>query len=142
MHRRSYRERHPPQRFITIPPLCQSKCYRPWAVVPMTRSVQDQVDALKRTLVYIAGVSSSFSRGGWILAGRALKPIDDITRRARQITAHDLSHDQRIRDDEVGRMASTFDDLIARLEEVLERQNASPLMHPTRVAHAAIGYAS
>jgi len=64
------------------------------------------------------------SAGGVFLAGRALSPIDRLTRVARQITAEDLSQrlDLRLPDDEVGRLARTFDDMIARLDEAFRRQ--------------------
>ena len=64
------------------------------------------------------------SAGGVFLAGRALAPIDSLTRVARQITAEDLSQrlDMRLPDDEVGRLARTFNDMIARLDESFSRQ--------------------
>jgi heavy metal sensor kinase len=62
--------------------------------------------------------------GGVFLAGRALSPIDRLTRVARRISAEDLSQrlDMRLPDDEVGRLASTFDEMIARLDEAFRRQ--------------------
>jgi heavy metal sensor kinase len=64
------------------------------------------------------------SAGGVFLAGRALKPIGDLTQVARQITAEDLSKrlDMKLPDDEVGRLAQTFNDMIARLDEAFRRQ--------------------
>ena len=62
--------------------------------------------------------------GGAFLAGRALAPIDKITSLARRISAEHL--DQRLNlplpDDEVGRLARTFDDMIARLDDAFRRQ--------------------
>ena len=62
--------------------------------------------------------------GGVFLAGRALSPIDDITKTVRQISAEDLG--QRLNlslpDDEVGRLARTFDEMTARLEIAFRRQ--------------------
>ena len=58
------------------------------------------------------------------LAGRALSPIDNITRAARRISAEEL--DQRLNlelpDDEVGRLARTFDEMITRLDDAFRRQ--------------------
>ena len=64
------------------------------------------------------------SAGGVFLAGRALAPIDGLTRVARQITAEDLTKrlDTRLPDDEVGRLARTFNEMIARLDESFRRQ--------------------
>ncbi|MGB0910779.1 MAG: heavy metal sensor histidine kinase [Nitrospirales bacterium] len=56
--------------------------------------------------------------GGWFLAGRALKPVNVITRAAQRIADGDFT--QRITSprssDEIGRLASVFNHMIARLE--------------------------
>jgi signal transduction histidine kinase len=56
--------------------------------------------------------------GSYLLARSALAPVEAITQSARQITGSDLS--QRVpvknRRDELGRLAMTFNDLLARLE--------------------------
>lgn len=56
--------------------------------------------------------------GGWFLAARSLKPVDDISRAARAITAQNL--DRRIHytgvDDELGRLVATFNEMISRLQ--------------------------
>ncbi len=62
--------------------------------------------------------------GGFFMAGRALHPIDRMTRTAQTITASDLS--QRIEyegaADEVGRLAQTFDTMLDRLQTAFERE--------------------
>ena len=62
--------------------------------------------------------------GGAFLAGRALRPIDRITRTARLIGAGDLHERLGLppRDDEVGRLASTFDAMLDRLEGTFQQQ--------------------
>lgn len=62
--------------------------------------------------------------GGLFLAGRALGPIDRITRAAEQFGAEDLSRrlGARESDDEVSRLAATFDRMLDRLERAFERQ--------------------
>ena len=64
------------------------------------------------------------SAGGVFLAGRALSPIDRLTGVARRITAEDLHQriDLELPDDEIGRLARTFNDMIARLDESFQRQ--------------------
>lgn len=61
--------------------------------------------------------------GGYFLAVRSLKPVDAITAAARAITAHNL--DQRIQhsgvDDELGRLVSTFNEMITRLKYSFEQ---------------------
>ncbi len=57
--------------------------------------------------------------GGWFLAHRTLKPVDTITKTAREISAQNLN--QRLPtqtvDDELGRLTATFNDMIGRLQE-------------------------
>jgi heavy metal sensor kinase len=62
--------------------------------------------------------------GGYVLAARALAPVDKITRTARRISAEDLSArlNLSVADDEVGRLADTFDSMLSRLEEGFERE--------------------
>src|SRR5205823_3904232 len=57
--------------------------------------------------------------GGYFLARRALTPVDQLRRRTREITADRL--DRRLPvpnpDDELGRLAQTVNEMIARLEQ-------------------------
>jgi heavy metal sensor kinase len=64
------------------------------------------------------------SGGGLFLANRALAPIDRITRTAQRISAETLGgrNDLHGSNDEVGRLAWTFDAMLARLEAAFERQ--------------------
>jgi heavy metal sensor kinase len=62
--------------------------------------------------------------GGIFLSSRALRPIDQVTRTAQAINTTDLH--QRLNyvgpDDEVGRLAKTFDGMLDRLQEGFERE--------------------
>jgi len=62
--------------------------------------------------------------GGVFLAGRALAPIDRITRTARAIGAGNLAGRLGLvpRADEVGRLAATFDQMLDRLERAFAQQ--------------------
>ena len=64
------------------------------------------------------------SAGGLFLAGRALDPIDRITRAAAAIGADDLSRRLNFHGshDEVGRLAATFDRMLERLDRAFRRQ--------------------
>ncbi len=61
--------------------------------------------------------------GGWWVAGRALNPIDRITRTAAGIEERDLSRriDLQLPDDEVGRLADTFNAMLDRHRERLQQ---------------------
>ncbi len=61
--------------------------------------------------------------GGYFLAGRVLAPIQAITAKAREITAERLSERLPVRnaDDELGRLATVVNDLLARLDDSFQR---------------------
>lgn len=87
------------------------------------------IQEVELRLIWLLGLGIPFtlvaaSVGGWFLAGRALNPIDRITRAAQQISADDLHQrlDLKLPNDEVGRLAITFDEMLARLEDGFERQ--------------------
>lgn len=61
---------------------------------------------------------------GWVMSGRVLRPIEEITQVARDIQASDLS--RRIEwqgpDDELTRLAATFDSMLERLDQAFSSQ--------------------
>jgi signal transduction histidine kinase len=61
---------------------------------------------------------------GWVIAGRALRPVDRISEVAREIQATNLSRRIAFRgpDDELKRLADTFDDMLSRLEAAFASQ--------------------
>ena len=102
---------------------------------------EDDVADILGALMLIMGVAYPVTLlvailGGVFLAGRALSPVDHITRLARRISADHL--DQRLNlqlpDDEVGRLARTFDEMIARLDDAfrLQRQFTADASHELR----------
>lgn len=97
-------------------------------VLEVGQSREEVVEALDAltTIILLATPLTliAASLGGWFLARRALAPIDDMTRLARHISAEDLSArlDMQLPDDELGRLARTFDDMIARLDAAFRRQ--------------------
>ena len=61
---------------------------------------------------------------GWFVSGRMLRPIGQITDTVRRIQATDLTRriDLGGPDDELRRLADTFDDMLSRLDEAFEGQ--------------------
>jgi len=61
---------------------------------------------------------------GWLVAGRLLRPLREITETARRISAHDLHRRLAAtgRDDELKALADTLDALFARLEAAFAAQ--------------------
>ncbi len=78
------------------------------------------------TLLAIAGPVALLlgSYGGLLLANQALNPVDRLTRAAEEIEAGDLSKRVQVppKMDELGRLAATFNRMIARLQAAFERQ--------------------
>ena len=61
---------------------------------------------------------------GWLVAGRALRPLRTITNTAREISASNLHRrlDLEGPDDEIKQLGNTFDELLGRLEASFEAQ--------------------
>ncbi|MGH9099861.1 MAG: sensor histidine kinase, partial [Acidimicrobiales bacterium] len=61
---------------------------------------------------------------GWLVAGRALRPLRVITSKAQEISSASLHERIALRgpDDEMKRLGDTFDDLLARLERAFDAQ--------------------
>ena len=74
--------------------------------------------------------------GGLFIAKRALTPIIQITKTAKQIGQHDLSKRIHLHGpkDEVGMLAETFDEMLDRLEESFSRlsQFSADIAHELR----------
>jgi heavy metal sensor kinase len=88
----------------------------------------------------IAVVVAGF--GGYALARRALMPIERMTDRAQHITAERLAERLPVHnpDDEMGRLASVFNETLGRLEESFEqmRRFTADVSHELRTPLTAI----
>lgn len=81
---------------------------------------------MRRILVAAAGLATVISLlGGWWLTGQAVGPVAEVTRVARRIAATGR-FEQRLAvppsRDELGQLASTFNEMLARLEATFLRQ--------------------
>lgn len=98
-------------------------------VVKALDDVNSSLDTLRRLLV-VGGILAVLftSLGGWLIAGQGLEPITSVTRTARAIAinAHGAGLGRRVGysgpRDEVGELASTFDDMLAAVERVARAQ--------------------
>ncbi len=96
----------------------QDRTMKVYVAYPISE-INEVLSNLFFIFIYLIPVAIVISiGGGWFLATRSLKPVDDIARTARAITAHNL--DQRIQftgmDDELGRLVATFNEMISRLQ--------------------------
>ena len=112
-------------RVLTSPVVADGETVGAVEVGLSREEVQDTLNELLVIIGFAYPVALAVAGlGGAFLAGRALSPIDRLTRVARRISAEDLSQrlNMRLPDDEVGRLANTFDEMIARLDESFRRQ--------------------
>ena len=105
----------------------------------MRRTLRDLMITLVLSLplaVAAAGI------GGYSLARRALVPVDRIVERARTITAERLSNRLPVANpnDELGRLASAFNEMLGRLESSFEqmRRFTADASHELRTPLTAI----
>lgn len=112
-------------------------------VATSLEELADTLDALRAILGLAVPILVALAAaGGYVLAARALAPIDRITRTARRISGEDLSARIRLpaREDEVGRLAATFDEMLERLEASFrrERRFTADASHELRTPLGAI----
>jgi heavy metal sensor kinase len=97
-------------------------------IVQVAQSMEEIYETLRRLLeaLLVGGVSMVMvgAIGGYFLVTRVLAPIDHITRTAHRISAEDLSARLNLpaTDDEVGRLVTTFDEMLARLDHSFQRE--------------------
>jgi heavy metal sensor kinase len=90
----------------------------------LTSGITDVLATFRYVLI-IAGLSVVVLAGigGLFLASRVLKPVERITKTAQEIGESDLSRRINVNsDDELGKLASTLNSMIERLEEAFNRQ--------------------
>jgi signal transduction histidine kinase len=101
---------------------------------------------LQYSLITLAAVIALAAILGWIAAGRALRPVQQITTAARAASEHNLSARVAPRGprDELRELAETFDEMLGRLQAAFEGQqrfiaNAShELRTPLAVMRATV----
>ncbi len=112
----------------------------PGEVIAVGHSMARDFAELRRTAWTLAGVGAGVLllglAGGWLLTGRAIQPIRDISNTAAKISAGDLS--QRINaadaQSELGELATVLNSTFARLEAAFaqQRQFTSDAAHELR----------
>ncbi|MDQ6857539.1 MAG: ATP-binding protein [Chloroflexota bacterium] len=88
------------------------------------------IDAAARQLVAVLGLALPVAVGlaavgGYFLADRALRPMEQLRQAADEYSAHDLTRrlaPGRMRDDELGRLAHTLDAMLDRVAAAVEQQ--------------------
>ncbi len=108
----------------------------------LTSEIQDMLSIFRVVIIYSAlAIVLLAGVGGMFLANRTLQPVDHITDIAREIGEGDLSRRINVQsEDELGRLASTLNGMIARLEEAFQKQRqfAADASHELRTPLAII----
>ena len=92
------------------------------------RSMAPDLAAMRRFALWLVAIGTSVLllglAGGWWLASRAIRPIEDISATALKIAAGDLSHRINVADteSELGRLAGVLNSTFARLEAAFAHQ--------------------
>lgn len=85
----------------------------------------EELEALRAILLYVVPIAlGAAGLGGWFLAHRSLSPVAAMAGRAARIGVEDLTARLPVANpaDELGRLAATFNQLLARLEASLSQQ--------------------
>jgi signal transduction histidine kinase len=111
-----------PYRAVTATTTVRGRPYRVTAAVPMA-SADDTMRRFQWLLAgLLPGVWLVAAAAGFALSRRALAPVDRMTREVQALTVKHL--DRRVAlpagDDEVTRLAATFNDMLARLESAVD----------------------
>jgi heavy metal sensor kinase len=115
-------------------------------VIQVARSEAAMRSELRQlVLIFVLGLPVAIAvagLGGYTLARRALRPVERMSERARSITAERLSDRLPVDnpDDEMGRLATVFNETLGRLERSFEqmRQFTADVSHELRTPLTSI----
>ena len=108
-------------RRVTIPPGVEYVIVVGSSLEP----TDEELESLRGILAYLVPLSLVVAGiGGWFLAGRSLSPVVAMADRARKIGVESLNARLPVANprDELGLLAGTFNELLARLETSVEQQ--------------------
>jgi signal transduction histidine kinase len=93
-------------------------------------------ELLKWSVVGLVGLTVASAALGWVMAGRALRPVHEITEAARRASERHLGERINLRgpEDELKELADTFDAMLERLDQafIAQRQFVANASHELR----------
>ncbi len=116
----------PRLRMITLPVMEKGKVA---SIIQVGTSLEDFDDSMRRLLIILViGTLTAVGATlmiGYYMAKKALKPVDKIRKAAVKISSRNLEEyiDIGARNDELGKLAETFNAMISRLRDAFQRIN-------------------
>jgi signal transduction histidine kinase len=113
---------------LQLTPTAKEKCAAVAAQAARSGAQAQRASTLEWMLIYslsaLAGVALLAAAAGWLLAGRILRPVHQLTAAARAANEHHLTGrlDLDGPRDELRELADTFDDMLARLDAAFAAQ--------------------
>lgn len=108
-----------PVRLLTVPVLREGRRVEIIQVSAPLARLRDALSGFLTTLLALVPVAVALAAaGGFVVARRALRPVRDMSRTAREITAEDLGRrlTRRGAEDEIDHLADTLNTMLAGLE--------------------------
>lgn len=132
-----------PVRMFTMPIVRNDRVVDIVQVGMSVRRAEGLLDRYLHTLIVLIPLGVGLAAlGGAVIARAALRPVDEMTRTARRITAEDLSRrvERPSTGDEMERLALTLNGMLARLEAAFTqtRRFAADAAHELRTPLAAL----
>ncbi|MEO1062827.1 MAG: HAMP domain-containing sensor histidine kinase [Actinomycetota bacterium] len=113
-----------PVRYLAVPLVVDGTTNGVFVVANFEQQERDEVENFIRTEAVVSGLVLLIAlSAAWLLAGRLLRPVRDVTDTAQSITETDLSRRIPVdTNDEVGRLAATFNAMLDRLDTAFATQ--------------------
>lgn len=113
-----------PVEYLAVPLRTQGRTAGVFVVANFLQAEIDEIDSALRVEGAVSGFMLLLCVGvGWIIAGRLLRPVRDLTDTARAISETDLSRRIPVDgDDEIARLALTFNEMLGRLSDAFDAQ--------------------
>jgi signal transduction histidine kinase len=114
-----------PVSFMAVPLAVGADTQGVFVVAHFLQAELDEIDRITQigALVYGSVILLAFALA-WILAGRVLQPVREVTATAKELTGTDLSRRITVRDtdDEIAELARTFNLMLDRLDGAFRQQ--------------------
>jgi len=132
-----------PIRLLTVPVLREGRRVEVIQVSAPLARLREALSGYLTTLLALVPVAVALAAaGGFVVTGRALRPVRDMSRAARQITAEDLGRRlaRRGAEDEIDHLADTLNTMLAGLEAAFaqSRRFSADAAHELRTPLTAL----